>query len=74
MRLVQDVGLLIQPPTSELQAGRDYPLSYVELLAWFPDDDAYACLEWLPSLRDRPLVHGETTTGRGYRTQMDTPL
>ena len=30
-------------------AGRDYPGSYAELLAWFPDDDA--CLDYLEWLR-----------------------
>ncbi len=41
--------MLIQPPASELEAGRDYPPSYAELLAWFPDDDA--CLDYLEWLR-----------------------
>jgi hypothetical protein len=30
-------------------AGRDYPGSYAELLAWFPDDEA--CLDYLDWLR-----------------------
>ena len=38
-----------QLPASVLQAGRDYPRDYVELSAWFPDDDA--CLDYLEWLR-----------------------
>jgi len=35
-------------PASHLQAGRDYPPSYAELRAWFPDDAACRdYLEWL---------------------------
>ena len=30
-------------------AGKDYPSSYAELLAWFPDEDA--CLDYLEGLR-----------------------
>ena len=38
----------IQTPASSLQAGRDYPPSYADLLAWFPDDAAcLGYLEWL---------------------------
>ena len=40
---------LIQTPASSLQAGRDYPPSYADLLAWFPDDAA--CLDYLEWLR-----------------------
>ena len=39
----------IQTPASSLQAGRDYPPSYADLLAWFPDDAA--CLDYLEWLR-----------------------
>lgn len=38
-----------QPRPSGLQAGRDYPRSYAELRAWFPDDAA--CLDYLEWLR-----------------------
>lgn len=36
-------------PASHLQAGHDYPPSYAELRAWFPDDAA--CLDYLEWLR-----------------------
>lgn len=49
MRLVQDVGVPTQPPARSLQAGRDYPRSYSELRAWFPDDES--CCDYLDWLR-----------------------
>lgn len=49
MRLVQDVGVSAQLPASVLQAGRDYPPCYADLLSWFPDDEA--CLDYLDWLR-----------------------
>lgn len=36
-------------PSSALRGGRNYPRSYAELLAWFPDDDA--CRDYLDWLR-----------------------
>lgn len=48
MRLVQDVAVAAPPPGASLKAGRDYPPSYAELRAWFPDDAACRdYLEWL---------------------------
>jgi transposase-like protein len=38
-----------QTPASNLRAGRDYPPSYADLLAWFPDEAA--CLDYLEWLR-----------------------
>ncbi|WP_370630339.1 IS1595 family transposase [Methylococcus sp. Mc7] len=38
-----------QTPASDLRAGRDYPPSYADLRAWFPDDAA--CLDYLEWLR-----------------------
>lgn len=37
------------PPAPSLRVGRDYPPSYAELRAWFPDDAA--CLDYLEWLR-----------------------
>lgn len=37
------------PPATKLRSGRDYPPSYAELRAWFPDDAA--CLDFLDWLR-----------------------
>ncbi len=49
MRKAQDVGVPAQQPAATLRPGRDYPRSYAELRAWFPDDDA--CLDDLEWLR-----------------------
>ena len=49
MQLVQDVVVPTQSPATALKAGRDYPPSYAELRAWFPDDAA--CLDYLEWLR-----------------------
>lgn len=49
MRFIQDVVVSTQPPARALKAGRDYPPSYAELRAWFPDDAA--CLDYLEWLR-----------------------
>lgn len=38
-----------QKPAVTLRPGRDFPRSYAELRAWFPDDDA--CLDYLEWLR-----------------------
>ncbi len=38
-----------QKPASSLQAGRDYPRRYADLLLWFPNDAA--CLDYLEWLR-----------------------
>lgn len=48
MRKAQDVVVPVHQPASALVPGRDYPRSYAELRAWFPDDDACRdYLEWL---------------------------
>ena len=49
MRLVQDLVVPNQLPATARKPGRDYPPSYAELRAWFPDDAA--CLDYLEWLR-----------------------
>jgi len=49
VRKAQDVVVPVQTPAAALVPGRDYPRSYAELRAWFPDDDA--CLDFLEWLR-----------------------
>lgn len=51
---------------SALQAGRDYPPSYGEMLAWFPDDES--CLDYLDWLRwPDGFVCPRCETGRGWK-------
>ena len=49
MRKAQDVVVSAQQSAAMLLPGRDYPRSYAELRAWFPDDEA--CLDYLEWLR-----------------------
>jgi len=49
VRLAQHVVVPPQPPAASLKAGRDYPASYADLRAWFPDDAA--CLDYVEWLR-----------------------
>ena len=49
VRGAQDVVVTTQRPAYALRPGRDFPRSYSELRAWFPDEDA--CLDYLSWLR-----------------------
>lgn len=49
MRRAQDVVVKPQRPATALRPGRDFPGSYAEFVAWFPDDDA--CQDYLSWLR-----------------------
>lgn len=49
MRLGYTVGVATPAGTAHPQGGKDYPRSYGEFLAWFPDDDV--CLDYLDWMR-----------------------
>lgn len=55
-----------QRPASGLRAGRDYPRSYAELRAWFPDDNV--CLDYIEWLRwPAGFVCPRCETARSWR-------
>lgn len=67
MRWIQDIGVPTQAPARSLRVGRDYPASYAESRAWFPDDAA--CSDYLEWLRwPDGFVCPRCGTSGGWRT------